>query len=179
MSDSGKDQCSHEDCVLQDGVTCPGTSPWARHTGILTGIPMIFITVLAVYILGKTNITALVLWLLLLFSFAVPLRYLICARCPYYGQPCSTMVGVLIPRLFKKQEGKSMVTGLWLDVLFFLLLFVIPLPYAWLNFGWPVTLLWVNAVILGALALTRFGCARCPFAFCPIGKAARVFWIIK
>lgn len=68
-----------------------------------------------------------------------------------------------------------MVSGLWLDVLFFLPLSVIPLPYAWHEFGWPVALLWINVVILGFSALTRFGCARCPFTFCPIGKAARVF----
>ena len=72
-----------------------------------------------------------------------------------------------------------MVFGLWLDVLFFLSLSVIPLPYAWHEFGWPVALLWINVVILGFFALTRFGCARCPFTFCPIGKAERVFWTIK
>jgi hypothetical protein len=180
MNESGKSHCGSKDDVIQDGVTCPAIAPWGRYAGILTGIPMILIAVLAVYILGKTSFTALVVWLLLLFVFAVPLRYLICARCPYYGQPCSTMVGVLIPRMFKKkQEGKSMVIGLWLDVAFFLLLFFIPLPYAWRGFGWPGALIWVNAIIFGFSIHTRFGCARCPFTFCPINKAARMVWIVR
>jgi len=179
MNESGKFCCESRDCVIQDGVECPKHSPWGRYTGILTGIPMTLIAVLAVYILGKTSFMALAVWLVLLFIFAVPLRYLICARCPYYGQPCSTMMGVLVPRIFKKQEGKSMVPGLWLDVVFFLLLFFIPLPYAWRGFGWPGALIWVNAILFGFLLHTRFGCARCPFTFCPFNKTARIFWIVK
>lgn len=179
MNESLKSRCGSEDRLMQDGVTCPRISPWGHHVGILTGIPLILMTILAVYILGKTSNMALIVWLLLLFVFAVPLRYLICARCPYYGQPCSTVVGVLIPRLFNKQEGKSMVLGLWLDVAFFLLLFLIPLPYAWNGLGWPMALLWINAIVIGFLVLTRFGCTRCPFTFCPTGKAARGLWIVK
>ena len=61
----------------------------------------------------------------------------------------------------------------------FLILFFFPLPYAWLGFGWSITLLWIMMIISGFLIHTRFGCARCPFTFCPIGKLARVFWNVK
>ena len=72
-----------------------------------------------------------------------------------------------------------MILGLWLDVVFFLILFFFPLPYARLGFGWPITLLWIMMIISGFLIHTRFGCARCPFTFCPIGKLGRVSWNVK
>lgn len=118
MKTSCPSQCRDES-VIQDGVICPKTAPWGRHIGVLTTIPYIFIVIFAVIILARTSITAMVIWLLLLFAFAFPLRYLICARCPYYGQPCSTVLGMVTPKFFKKQENQSMILGLWLDVLFF------------------------------------------------------------
>lgn len=164
------------DSVMQDGTVCPKIAPWGRHVGIVTGIPYLVIAVLGGYILERTSPIALLVWFLLLLIFAVPLRYLICARCPYYGQPCCTLLGIVTPRLFQKQEGRSMKAGLWLDMVFFLFLFGIPLPYAWLGFGWPMALLWTGAIVAGFLIHTRFGCARCPFTFCPIGKVGRVVW---
>lgn len=72
-----------------------------------------------------------------------------------------------------------MIFGLWLDVVFFVILFSIPLPYAWLGLGWPMALLWIMMIVIGFLIHTRSGCARCPFTFCPIGKVAGVVWRVK
>ncbi len=174
--------CQHNGCncmddyVIQDGVKCPKISPWPESASIITGIPMIFTGGLGFYILASSSIGYLIFWLFLLFLFAYPLRYLVCARCPYYGQHCATSMGKNIHRLFKKQEGKSMKLGLWLDVVIGIPIFLIPLPYAFSTFGWFMGLLWI-AVVFGAFAATtRFGCSKCPFTFCPIGKAGRKLW---
>ena len=113
-------------CHIQDRGEYPAQPPWPRHTATLTGIPMAVTGLLGTYILAVTSLPALVIWLVLGLILVYPLRYLICARCPYYGQSCSTPMGRLIPYLFKKQTG-SMKAGLWGDVILGVPLFLIPL----------------------------------------------------
>lgn len=69
-----------------------------------------------------------------------------------------------------------MMVGLWGDVIIGLALFVIPLPFAIQTGGWITVLVWLFVVALVVGTLTRFGCTRCPFTFCPIGKAGRKIW---
>ncbi len=165
-----------ERLVNQDGVTCSGISPWHPRVSMITGLPVIPIVVLALYVLAHTSIPRLLLWAGLLVIFAYPLRYLVCARCPYYGQKCSSSFGTTVPRMFKKQEGKSMITGLWLDVVMFVLLLLIPLPDMWRWGGPLLALAWLAAFFLFFTVLTRTACSVCPFTFCPIGRGGKAFW---
>ena len=164
-----------DDCVMQDGAACPRESPWTRPSKIEI-LTWLVVVGLGIYILGKTSFHALAAWLLMIFTFVVPLRYLICARCPYYGQECHNGLAKFVTYLFKKQEGKSMVLGLWLDIILGAPIAVIPLYYAWTGWGWIMVLAWVTAVVASLIAMTRFGCLKCPFTFCPIGKAGRALW---
>ena len=165
-----------QEFVVQDGVRCPSHPPWAPRVSTLTSLTFIPIILLACYVLAQTSLFKLVAWLLLLTIFAYPLRYLVCARCPYYGQRCSTMLGLTVPRMFRKQEGRSMLLGLWLDVAFFLALFLIPLPEVWQVGGFLLLLLWVVAFVLMIATVTRLACSICPLTFCPIGRAGRAVW---
>ena len=79
-----------EECVVQDGVRCPSRAPWAPRVSTLTSLTFIPILLLAFYVLTQASVFKLFIWLLLFAIFAYPLRYLICARCPYYGQSCSS-----------------------------------------------------------------------------------------
>jgi hypothetical protein len=164
-----------DDCIMQDGVVCPRESPWSGPSRI-EGLAWLAVVGLGLYILVLSSIFALAAWLLLIFTFVVPLRYLICARCPYYGQECHNGMAKMVTYIFKKQEGKSMVFGLWLDVVLGLPIAAIPLYYAWTGWGWIMVLAWVGAVVASVMAMTRFGCLNCPFTFCPIGKAGRALW---
>ena len=69
-----------------------------------------------------------------------------------------------------------MILGLWLDVVFFLLLLLIPLPDVWRLGGFLLFLLWVGAFALLMGTLTRIACSVCPLTFCPIGRAGRALW---
>ena len=165
-----------EEFVMQDGVRCPSHTPWAGRVSKLTSLTFIPIILLAFYILAQANVFKLLIWLLLFAIFAYPLRYLVCARCPYYGQRCSTMMGLTVPRMFRKQEGRSMLLGLWLDVAFFLALFLLPLTEVWRVGGFLLLLLWVGAFVLMIATITRMACSICPLTFCPIGRAGRAVW---
>ena len=78
--------------------------------------------------------------------------------------------------MFKKQEGKSMLLGLWLDVVFFFVLFLFPLSDVWRLGGFLFLLLWAGAFALMIGTVTRIACTVCPLTFCPIGRAGRALW---
>jgi hypothetical protein len=66
--------------------------------------------------------------------------------------------------------------GLWLDVVFSLLLFALPLPDAWRQGGLLLTLAWLSVFTLMFALITQVACSVCPFTFCPIGRAGRAVW---
>jgi hypothetical protein len=165
-----------EETIIQDGVSCPQKPPWAPWVGKVSGLPFILILGLAIFILVQTDIIKLLIWLAVLVIFVYPLRFLVCARCPYYGEQCCSGMGKLIPHLFRKQEGKSMKPGLWLDVFFYLLLFLLPLPEVWQYGGLLMTILWIAAFLLSFVVMSRLNCYACPFSFCPMNKAGKAFW---
>ncbi len=169
-------QACQEECVIQDGVSCPKKSPFPARVAMITGIPILLIMAMAVVVLAATDVWRLVIWLAVALAFLIPLRALICARCPYYGQTCSTGFGKLVPLMFKKQEGKSMVLGLWLDVVAMTFLFIYPLSDMWAYSGWTALGLWCLLYLGMVLALTKIACSLCPFTFCPIGKMGRAIW---
>ncbi len=151
----------------------PPKSPWPKYSAVITFIPWPVIVGLAVYILFNTSRVMLGVWLAAFLLFAIPLRYLICAPCPYYGQNCSTIMGRLVPLMFKNRPGKPLAVGLWLDIVSFAVLSIIPLPYAWLLGGPGLTVLWITVFAVFLASLGVFGCFYCPFTYCPIGKASR------
>jgi len=164
------------DCIIQDGVKCPAHPPWPKRVSIISGIPLVLFVAMGAVVLWETNLLKFIVFVLAVIGFLVPLRYLICARCPYYGEYCSTTMGKIVPLFFKKQEGKSMVLGLWLDVVFAGFLLVYPLPDMWAYGGWTALALWLLLFLLVFMTLTKLACSLCPFTFCPIGKAGRGFW---
>ncbi len=174
-AESGKNLT--DDYVIQDGVKCPRVSPWPPpgRNNLIMAVFLIPILGTAVYVLAKTSLLMLGVWLLALLLFAWPLRYLICARCPYYGQHCSTNMGKLVPYMFKKQEGKSMKLGLWLDVASFLILFLLPAPATYRVGGIALALAWIGAFLILFIMTSTFACAHCPLTFCPIGRGGRIF----
>ncbi len=175
-SEAGRKDPAEESFVVQDGVRCPTRAPWSARVSTLTSLTFVPLILLGFYVLVQTSVVKLLVWLLLFGCVAYPLRYLVCARCPYYGQRCSTLFGVTVPRMFKKQEGKSMRLGLWLDVVFSLLLLLIPLPDVWRLGGFLLLLLWVGTFALLMGTITRIACSVCPLTFCPIGRAGRALW---
>lgn len=177
MNSKAKDrEESPGDFIVQDGCRAPAKAPWRPRISRLTSIPYAIMFLTGVYILAGSNNLLFIIWLAIVVFSIVPGRYLLCARCPYYGQHCSTGFGRLVPYLFKKVEGKSMKPGLWLDLTEMILLFVIPMPDAWRKGGAALLGLWIGVNLLSFGALTLLACPSCSFVFCPIGKVGRTIW---
>jgi hypothetical protein len=166
-------QSSQSQSIRQDGVLCPRKPPWDPRVSRVTGLPFMVILILGIYLLLRAGILPLVIWLLAYAIFSYPLRYFVCARCPYYGMDCSSSYGKLVPKMFKKQEGKSMLLGLWFDVVFLTFLFVFPLIYIK---NLVLIIVWCGVFVMAFVVLSRLACAVCPLTFCPIGKGGRAFW---
>ena len=166
----------NEENVFQDGVSCPKLSPWPLRSALISGVMLLAVFGVGAYVLYQVSLLRLLIWLLAAGIFALPLRYLVCARCPYYGQSCSTVAGKIVPLIFAKQEFRSMKLGLWMDVVMGLFLFAFPFADMWAYGGWMGVSLWIVLVILVFLILSRVGCNRCPFTFCPIGKLGGFVW---
>lgn len=162
--------------IMQDGVRCPRKPPWDKKVSKITGLPFILIILLAVNVLFQAGFLKLVIWVSVFGFFAYPLRYLICARCPYYGMNCSTSMGKIVPKMFKKQDGKSMKFGLYMDILCFTFLFLYPLPAIWELKGILFLLAWCGAFMLMLATLYRLACSICPFTFCPVGRCGKAIW---
>lgn len=169
-------QCN--DFIMQDGIKCPKASPWEgrRHISNIVMLPLLTALVLGTYILVATSMKALIIWYTLLFVLLYPLRYMVCARCPYYGQNCYTPMGKLIPHLFPRQQGKSMKLGLWLDIVIAVPFFLMVYPFAYQLHGWRMVFIWFIISLIFFTFLTQLGCLNCPFAFCPVGKMGRQYW---
>lgn len=164
--------------LLQDGVPYPVNSPWPKRTSWMTQAAFPATLFLAIYILSHTSMVRLIIYLVLMVIIAWPTRYFLCARCPYCGENCCTIMGKYTPFLFKKQEGKSMKIGLWLDLIFFILLIFFPIYDAWEVGGFFLTAAWFFTSMLNLLLLNGMSCPVCPFTFCPIGKISRALWTL-
>ena len=159
--------------IIQDGVSCPEQSPWPRKNMKWATMSFLPVGILGSYVLSRTDNIKFAIWIIIYVIFVYPLRYLVSALCPYYGQNSSNYFGIIVPRLFKKQEGKSMKTGLWLDVVFMSIMFVLPIPEMLRFGGYILLLVWIGSFLLLFFALGRMACRYCPLTFCPIGRATR------
>lgn len=170
-------QNEQQDIIIQNNVPCPKKSPWSIEVSYLTMLTFPLIIALAFYIFLQTSMIKLAIWSAGLFILAVPLRYLICTRCPYYGQNCSLPIGKIFPYLFKNKEGKPMLPlGLWMDGIMFFFLFIFPIKDAWEVGGILLVFIWGYTNLTFVILLTRLGCTACPFTFCPFNNAAKTFW---
>ncbi len=168
---------AHEDYVLQDGVRWPKKPPWGPRVWIIVAAPLALIFVVAVVVLFKTSLVSLLVMLLAAGVITVQMMYMVCTRCPYYGRDCFFLrFGRIVPLIFKKQEGKSMVPGMWLSMLIAAFLFVYPIPGMWAYGGWIAVALWVILFALFFVMLSRVACPTCPFASCPYRKAGKAVW---
>ena len=164
------------DCVIQDGISCPKKPPWPSWVSKITAIPFILLLSIVVIFLSQINAVKLAIWLLAFGILLGPMRYFVCARCVYYGKDCASILGRLVPLVFKKQEGRSMRPGMVVEVAFLFFLFLLPLPDFYGYLGWPLIALWFGTFLLAFMVMTGLACLSCPLTFCLIGMGGRHFW---
>jgi len=168
----------HEHVIMQDGCRCPETPPWHPNVSKITAVPILLFFGIGAYGMAKLGYMYFLGWFILAAIKIYGIRYFVCARCPYYGKNCSSFFGKLVTFMHKKQENKSMVIGLWIDTLFWGIIFIYPLYYFLKYKMYVLTMLYCFACFLMVSILTRLACSICPLTICPVGKMSRITWRI-
>lgn len=100
-------------------------------------------------------------------AFMTVWRKYICARCQYYGQPCSTMLGVMTARMMPRDEtGELDRNAMIADFAFLGALALIPLPQVLKKFSLAV--LYLGSIAVGMGSILQNACGRCGNTFCPM-----------
>jgi hypothetical protein len=94
------------DCAEDGAGPVPGKDPVAMKFLIGTGVSMLAYGGWAV---ARRKPKWLPLWLAALVTWFTACKYLICARCEYYGQPCDFYnLGLYAAKLFERQPDKTL-----------------------------------------------------------------------
>lgn len=160
-------------CNGEAGVTCgcgsapQGDTPWDEKSAMLNQGLMSLPILIGGYAIAKSRPRRLVVYLSAVIAFMTYWRRFICARCQYYGQPCSTMLGVMTAHMMPRDETKQLDRNAMIaDFAFIGLLTMMPLRDALKRKG--LGLLYVASVAAGLGAILTNACERCGNDFCPM-----------
>ena len=96
-------------CAGSDETEYPEQDKGAMRFLIGSGLSML---AYGGYVVARRKPKWLPLWLAALITWFTACKYLICARCEYYGQPCDFYyLGSLAAKLFKPQPDKTLDTA--------------------------------------------------------------------
>ena len=105
-------------------------------------------------------------------AFLTVWRRFICARCRYYGQECSTLLGLTTARMMPPDESKPLDRNAMIaDFTLISLLSLLPLPQVFREF--KLALLYVTSLASALASILLNACWRCGNRFCPMKDISR------
>ena len=142
-------------------------SPWTPMGSTINSSLMMLPTVVGSWALWKHKRRKLLTFQLLAVVFMTAWRRLICARCRYYGKPCSTWLGVVTSKMMDRDESKELDRNAMIaDFAYIGLLVLYPLPQVLKSFR--LTVLYLLSTLLGFGNILTRACDRCGNEFCPM-----------
>lgn len=145
----------------------PHESPW-DHAGavrnqVLMGAPLL----VGSYAVAKHRPGKLLYYIPAAALFVTYWRRFVCARCQYYGQECSVMLGVMTARMMPRDESKPLDRNTMIaDFAYIGALWLLPVPQA--RKSGRLAALYLLSVASGLLAILLGACGRCGNEFCPM-----------
>lgn len=155
---------------MREGVPESPWPPWVSFVTTASALPAVALGTASLWRGGRRKLP---LWGGLWLALTTVSRRHICARCPYYGEYCSTLFGKLTPLMWPRSDEPLSTRGFYWDVALAPPLFALPAPEAYrISKRFFLAYLAAWALFLGTL--NGLGCRRCPLAMCPFNLAARV-----
>ena len=140
---------------------------WDEQAAMVNQALMTLPIVVGGWALLKYRPAKLLLYLPGAVAFMTVWRKYICARCQYYGQPCSTMFGVMTARMMPRDESKALDRNAMVaDFAFLGVLALLPLPQVLKRFRLAV--LYLLSIGVGMGSILKNSCGRCGNEFCPM-----------
>ncbi len=155
---------------METGRNDAPENPWPRWVSSVTTAAALPAMALGSYVLWRGRRAKLPLWVGSWGALMTVSRRYICARCPYYGEYCSTLFGKMTPIIWRRSERPLNTRGFYWDIALAPVLIGLPAPDAYrLSKRCLLAYLSTWALFLGTLH--RLGCRRCPLDMCPFNPA--------
>jgi hypothetical protein len=150
------------------GCGCGRTQDeWDRQGAVRNQVLMWLPHIVGAFAIAKHRPCKLLYYVPGVVAFYTWWRRFVCARCRYYGRPCSTMLGVMTARMMPRDEAKALDRNTMIaDFAFLGALWLIPLPQALKSFKTAILYLGSLAGITGSILSDA--CGRCGNEFCPM-----------
>lgn len=154
--------------------TCkPAANPWPRGTAYVTTSFYGVVLAMGTYALARKAPRRLPLFAFLWVVLITAVRKIVCCRCEYYGQECSTLMGKWTAMILPPEPEKNLTAeAFYVDLAVVGACILYPIPQAY-EMGKRYFVLYVAFMLLGGLVVRLLGCSRCPNAVCPMNPSHR------
>ncbi len=166
LQNESKEGCACASCA--DSVDCAeaAVNPWPAGTAYITtalaGIP----AALGTYALLKKAPRRLPILVSIWVALATVVRQVVCCRCEFYGQECSTLAGKWTASRFERDEENPLTAEAFqLDFGLIGASMLYPLPQV-VKMGKPYLAAYLLAIVASGLGIHELGCKKCPNDVC-------------
>jgi hypothetical protein len=148
-------------------------SPFDRKNLIVNQVFFLGPWVVATYAVAKHKPRKLPIFIAANFAFFTVLRYPMCARCQYYGQPCSTFMGIMTAKMMPRNESRPMGRN---DLLNDFIYAFAPAFYALPQIlkDRKIAMLYFTSLSVCLMPIIYNSCGKCGNNFCPMKDLRKV-----
>ena len=153
----------------RNGSAQRAANPWPVYVSFVTtasGLPAV---ALAVHTLLKEKPRKLPVYGALWATLVTISRKDICARCPYYGEYCSTLFGKITPLMFPHSDKPLTTQGFYWDLALLPALILYPMPEI-LRTSRRLLAAHLAGWVLYLATMYNLACKRCPLEACPVPR---------
>ncbi|MEW6554544.1 MAG: hypothetical protein AB1384_09685 [Actinomycetota bacterium] len=151
------------------GTGEPAANPWPTYVSFVTTGSTLPALTLGLRSLLEKNPRKLPGYGILWAALATISRKDICARCPYYGEYCSTLFGKITPLVFPHSDKPMTTRGFYWDLALLPALFLYPIPEINRSSRKRLVAYIVSWAVFLA-AMYSLACRRCPLEACPVPR---------
>lgn len=144
-------------------------NPWPRHVSFITTASALPPAVIAIRTLMKESPRKLPIYGGLWAALTTVSRRDICARCPYYGEYCSTLYGKITALMFPRSDKAMTTQGFYWDLVLLPAIFLYPLPQVYRR-SKRLLAGYLAAWTLFLSVMYNMACKRCPLEACPVPR---------
>ena len=144
-------------------------NPWPKHVSFITTGSALPAAAMALHALLRENPRRLPVYGGLWAALTTVARRDICARCPYYGEYCSTLFGRITPLMWRRSDNAMTTQGFYWDLILLPAIFLYAAPEVWRRsrrFFAAYMAAWAFYLTI----MYRLACRRCPLEACPVPR---------
>lgn len=160
-------------CEMEHAPERP-ENPWPKWLSFVTMGLAVLLWIAGLYAIMRENPRRIPAFLGMLVAELTVARRELCARCPYYGEYCTMLIGKWTSLVYERREGPPPTFAYLLDGFLGGALFLAPLPSVTLR-SRRLLALYLAAGVAFMCVSMKFSCGRCRMDSCPANRVLRTF----